>query len=180
MRKLIVAAAIVAGLFIGSNSSQAQVAAVLLKCTKSWGVAISCVVIDAGVTKVVEISFDYIIAKAQVCSDKVDASKLAPSKISVSEVEAEGIAWGKLCEFLGSIIKSTPKMSAAEVREKAAANCAVRFQPICRQLGFPEPREEIMFGCNENRTRDACEKGTGCVWTGSVCRPGGTKQLLRQ
>jgi hypothetical protein len=138
------------------------------------------VVIDAGVTKAVEIGVDQLIAIARGCGNKVDTSKLTPSRMSVSEVESDGIEWSKLCEFLESIIKSTPKVSAAELRERAAADCEARFQPICRQLGFREPRVDLLYGCTGNRSREAFETGTGCVWTGTSCSPGGTKEVFRR
>lgn len=180
MRPLIVAFVFAACLLLGSGSSQAQVSAVLLKCTKSLSVAVTCVVIDAGVAKAVDIGLDQLIMIARGCGKKVDASKFTPSKMSVSEVEPNGIAWGKLCEFLESIVKSKPKASAAEIREKAAAACATRFQPICRSLGFPEPRQEIPFGCNLRRTREVCDRSASCVWTGTSCSSGGTKKLFER
>lgn len=179
LQRFILMGVVGAFLACGPSQSHAQVSAVLLKCTKSVSVAVTCVIIDGGVAKAVDIAWDKLIALAFGGDKKVGPDDTQPSKATVADVEANGIAWDKLQEFLVSVLKSTPNVDGAQARQKVAASCAEDYAPVCRYLGVPEPNRVV--DCSKITTQEACEVIFACSWKGSACaRNGGTKDLLKR
>jgi hypothetical protein len=154
------------------------VADILLKCTKSLGVAVACMIIQGGVAKAVDISWTKLIALAFGRDKELDPKDIQPSTVTVADIEANGIEWPKLKEFLVSLFGSDAQVDDAEARTKVAASCRENYQPICRYLGVPAPREDFA-DCSKITTEQDCNTAFLCSWKGGSCsKHGGTKELF--
>lgn len=177
MKRWITVCALSACLMFAPTQSHAQVAEVLLKCTKSLGVAFACMVIQGGIAKAVDVSLEKLIAVA-FGREKLDPNDTQPSKVAVADIDKNGIEWSKLKEFLVSLYKSDPNANDAEAREKVAASCNADWNPVCRYLGFPPPREELA-DCSKIATQQDCDLTMRCSWKdGSCAKGGGTRELF--
>ena len=157
--------------------AQAQVAETVLKCTKSLTTAIACVVIEGTVAKAVDIGLDKLVALALGRLDKLEPGDLRPSGLLVADIEARGIGWADLKESLRSIFKSDTTVDDQKARALVADSCRKSYQPVCRYLGIPEPREIV--DCTKLASKQACEALFACSWKGTVCgRNGGTRELF--
>lgn len=178
IKRWIAVGAMGAWLMYAPTSSHAQVADILLKCTKSIGVAVACMIIQGGVAKVVDISWEKLIALAFGRDKEFDKEDARPSKVTAADIEANGIEWTKLKEFLVSLFGSDPQVDDAEARTKVAASCRENYQPICRYLGVPAPRQEFA-DCSKIETQQDCDMAFLCSWKGGTCsKHGGTKELF--
>jgi hypothetical protein len=178
IKRWIFVCALSASLVFAPTQPQAQVADVLLKCTKSMGVAFACLIIQSGVTKVVDIGLDNLIAYA-TGSREFDPDDAAPSKASIADVEANGVAWESLKEFLASLYKSEPKVDRGEARKKFGEACDAAYHPVCSQLGFIRPRENA-FNCAKFTTRQDCDQAAYCSWQGNACGQYGSGHRLKE
>jgi hypothetical protein len=169
--------AVSACLIFAPSQSHARVAEVVLKCTRSLSVAIACVILDRGIEKVVEVGLDGLIDLAFGRKKELKPEDTRPSAAKVTDVEANGIEWSKLREFLLSTFKSEAPVDDAQAREKVAASCNENYVPVCRYLGIPEPRQVV--DCSMITTQEACDVTFACSWKSSSCsKHGGTKEQL--
>jgi hypothetical protein len=177
MIRWIAVCAMSAALMFAPTKSEAQVAEAIMKCSKSLKVAVACVVIDGGVAKVVELGWDKLIELALGRKKKLGPDDLQPSDVTVADVEANGIEWSKLREFLASVYKPATSDDGADVQHKIAVSCRENYQAICRHLGFPEPRTAV--DCATFSTKETCSLSISCSWKGATCaKHGGTKELF--
>lgn len=176
-KRWIAVCALSVSLMLAPARSHAQVAEVLLKCTRSLSVAVTCVIIDQGVEQVVEVSIKTLAKIAYGGWSVVQPGDIKPAPEKAAEVRTNTIDWAKLKEFLLSVFNAGTPVDEAQAREKIAASCEKNYVPVCRYLGVPEPRQFV--DCTKITTKDACDVAFVCSWKGSSCsRHGGTKELL--
>jgi hypothetical protein len=179
MRRCIAVCVMSALLMLAPTRSQAQVAEVIWKC-KSLGPAIGCLIFNSGLQKVVEVGIDVLADIALGRKKELGPKDYKPSKLTISEIEQDGIEWSKLREFLVSVFKSRTPGGAALATAQAREICRENWQPICRAFDVPPPYEEF-GGCSKITTQAACGKSPACSWNGSVCgRGGGTRELFKK
>ena len=178
MKRWIVVCAMSACLMFTPTQSHAQVAEILLKCTKSLGVAVACMVIQGGVSKVIDISWGKLIELA-FGREEIDPKDFPTSKVSAADIEANGIEWPKLKEFLISLFGSNAQVEDAEARVTVAESCRKNYHPVCPHLGILAPRAQFQDLCSKITTQEACDTTAPCSWKGSSClNRGGLKEYF--
>ncbi len=166
-------------LSLGSAGAQAQVYKEIKGCAGSMKVLITCVVIERGVEKVLDVGLSDLVAYILGTKSGVEPAPTPPSPAEVETVKANLIPWAEFKAFLLSALGQQPADDPAQMRAKIADACAAKYSPVCAQFGIYQNNR---FPNCTGLTKEACTGGLfGCAWTGTTCRPaGGTKELLKE
>jgi hypothetical protein len=177
--RYVTAAALGALMFLTPFQAQAQLKDVVKACTRSLTLAIGCIIIERGIEKGVEVGLDSLIKVALgQTTDLVRKRDL--TKKEVADINASGIGWTQLKDFLVSTFKSGAPVDDATIRAVAADSCRANYQPVCSQLGFADPRNRPT-DCSAITVEQDCKTKISCSWSGTVCtRFSGTRDLLKR
>jgi len=155
-------------LTLAPTQSQAQVSEVLFKCAKSLVLAFTCVIVDAGIKKTVEVNWDVAVDVARGIIKALRPGDYQPSTREVGEVEQNGIEWSKLREFLISVYKSGQPVDNAKLIAQAKESCVTKWHTVCTYVGIARPSEQTT-DCSKIMIQNDCELSMFCRWRENVC-----------
>ena len=164
------------------HQSEAGVIEAINKCSRSLKMLIVCVVIERGVEKVLDVALGDLIDYAFGRTKTIQGTETKASATEIADVQANGIAWPGLREFLVSVFSSAKPLDDAQARAAIAASCNAKHSPICAQLGFAAPHPTAHI-CAKIMTQQDCDASLLCSWKGSYCSHsgrGGMKELLER
>jgi hypothetical protein len=173
------AAALGALVLLTPLHAQAQVKDFVKACKRSLTMAIGCIIVERGIEKGIEVGLDSLV-KFAVGETTDFKSKRYLTKKEIADIEADGIGWTQLKDFLVSTFKSGTPVDDAKTRTQIADSCRANYHPVCAQFGFAAPRSPLA-DCSTITVAKDCSSKINCSWSGSSCtRSSGTRDLLKR
>lgn len=149
--------------------AQAGVIQLVKKCSRSLKMTVACIILERGFEKVVDLALGDLIALA---FGRTEAIESKPSSASAADIEANGLAWSELKDFLVLVFDKDRPVDDAQARAAIAASCAANHLPVCTHLGIAAPHPTIDY-CSKITVQRECESSMLCSWAGTHCSHSG-------
>jgi hypothetical protein len=148
--------------------SQAGVLNLIEKCATSMKMIITCVVIERGLEKILDVALGDLIDYAFGRKKTIEGEETKASTQDIADIRAGGIEWPTLRDFLVSTFGSAKPADNAQVRAAVSASCEAKYSAICKELGIAAPHPTLEY-CARITAQKDCESSMLCSWKGNHC-----------